>query len=99
MRPGRRRPAAAARRPEAALPELAKVYDAVLPSRPGFIARNETWWQRAIYDPADSRQGASPLHCLLAEDDSGPRGYALYSGASRWDARRPCPTARLTCGR
>src|SRR5580658_384160 len=71
--------------PEAALPELAKVYDAVLPSRPGFIARNETWWARAIYDPADSRRGASPLHCLLAEDQSGPRGYALYSGQSQWD--------------
>ena len=71
--------------PEAALPELAKVYDAVLPSRPGFIARNETWWGRAIYDPADSRRGASPLHCLLAEDQSGPRGYALYSGQSQWD--------------
>jgi predicted acetyltransferase len=71
--------------PEAALPELAKVYDAVLPSRPGFIARNEAWWGRAIYDPADSRRGASPLHCLLAEDQGGPRGYALYSGQSQWD--------------
>jgi predicted acetyltransferase len=27
--------------PQAAMPELAKVYDAVLPSRPGFIARDE----------------------------------------------------------
>jgi predicted acetyltransferase len=71
--------------PEAALPALAKVYDAVLPSRPGFIARNETWWGRAIYDPADSRRDSSPLHCLLAEDESGPRGYALYSGQSQWD--------------
>jgi len=71
--------------PGAALPELAKVYDAVLPSRPGFIARNETWWGRAIHDPADSRRGSSPLHCLLAEDQSGPRGYALYSGRSQWD--------------
>jgi len=71
--------------PGAALPELAKVYDAVLPSRPGFIARNETWWGRAIHDPADSRRGSSPLHCLLAEDQSGLRGYALYSGRSQWD--------------
>jgi predicted acetyltransferase len=71
--------------PEAALPELAKVYDAVLPSRPGFIARSEPWWRSAIYDPADRRHDAGPLHCLLAEDDGGPRGYALYSGQSRWD--------------
>jgi predicted acetyltransferase len=71
--------------PEAALPELAKVYDAVFPARPGFIARNEAWWRRAIYDPAEWRHGASALHCVLAEDESGPRGYALYSGQSRWD--------------
>jgi len=71
--------------PEAALPELAKVYDAVLPSRPGFIGRNEAWWRSAIHDPADSRHDASPLHCVLAEDDGGPRGYALYSGESRSD--------------
>ncbi len=71
--------------PEAALPALAKVYETVLPSRPGFIARNETWWRLAIHDPADSRRGASPLHCLLAEDEIGPRGYALYSGQSVWD--------------
>src|SRR6516164_3316675 len=71
--------------PPAALPELVKVYDAVLPSRPGFIARNELWWRAVVDDPpAHRRPGTSPLHCLLAEDDSGPRGYALYSAASRW---------------
>ena len=71
--------------PPAALPELVKVYDAVLPSRPGFIARNELWWRAVVDDPpAHRRPGTSPLHCLLAEDDRGPRGYALYSAASRW---------------
>ena len=56
----------------------------MLPSRPGLFARNEAWWRRAIYDPAEERHGASPLRCLLAEDDSGPRGYALYSGVDHW---------------
>jgi predicted acetyltransferase len=70
--------------PEAALPELAKVYDAVLPTRPGFFARNDAWWRRVIHDPPDDRHGASPLRCLLAEDASGPRGYALYSGVDNW---------------
>ena len=70
--------------PEAALPELAKVYDAVLASRPGMFGRNDAWWRSAIYDPAEQRQGASPLRCLLAEDASGPRGYALYSGVDTW---------------
>ena len=81
--------------PGAALPELAKVYDAVLPTRPGFIARNEPWWRREVYDPADRRNGASPLHCLLAEDDSGPRGYALYSAVSRWDSDTSLPDGVL----
>jgi predicted acetyltransferase len=70
--------------PPGALLELAKVYDAVLPSRPGLFGRNDAWWRRAIYDPAEERKGASPLRCLLAEDASGPRGYALYSGVDHW---------------
>jgi predicted acetyltransferase len=70
--------------PENTLPELAKVHDAVLPSRPGFYARNDAWWRRVIYDPPEWREGAGPLRCLLAEDESGPRGYALYSGVDHW---------------
>jgi len=65
--------------PPDALAELAKVYDTVLAGRPGLFVRNESWWQRTIYDPPEDRHGASPLRCVLAEDDSGPRGYALYS--------------------
>ena len=82
--------------PVTALPELAKVYDAVLPSRPGFIGRNETWWRGPVYDPPDRRQGTSPLHCLVAEDDSGPRGYALYSAVHRWDTETTLPDNALT---
>jgi len=75
--------------PEAALPELAKIYDAVLSSRPGFFGRNDAWWRRVIHDPEERREGASPLRCLLAEDGSGPRGYALYSGVDHWAAFLP----------
>jgi predicted acetyltransferase len=75
--------------PEAALPELAKVYDAVLAGRPGMFGRNDAWWRNMIYDPADQRQGASPLRCLLAEDASGPRGYALYSALDTWSDSLP----------
>ena len=81
--------------PAAAMPELAKVYDAVLPARPGFIARNEPWWRGVVYDPPDRRQGTSPLHCVLAEDDSGPRGYALYSAVNRWDSDTSLPDSTL----
>jgi predicted acetyltransferase len=82
--------------PAAALPELAKVYDAVLPTRPGFIARDEAWWRREVYDPPEWRQGASPLRCVVAEDDSGPRGYALYSAVHRWDPVTSLPNDSLT---
>jgi predicted acetyltransferase len=82
--------------PATALPELIKVYDAVLPSRPGFIARNEPSWQRVVYNPPDLPHGASPLHCVLAEDDSGPRGYALYSAVHRWDGETSLPDSALT---
>jgi predicted acetyltransferase len=75
--------------PEAALPELAKVYDAVLASRPGMFGRNDAWWRSAIFDPAERRHGASPLRCLLAEDASGPRGYALYAGVDTWTGFLP----------
>ena len=75
--------------------ELAKVYDTVLETRPGFFARNEVWWNRVLNDPEDKRKDASPLRCLLAEDDAGPRGYALYAGVGRWDDNLFLPDSQL----
>jgi predicted acetyltransferase len=71
--------------PESARAELAKVYEMVLDERPGFFARNEAWWDRALADEPEYREGATPLRCVLAEDASGPRAYALFSGRERWD--------------
>jgi predicted acetyltransferase len=84
--------------PSAALAELAKVYDAVLPGRPGLFVRNEAWWQRIIYDPPEDRHGASPVRCLIAEDESGPRGYALYSATGQPDPEPFLHAAALTVG-
>jgi len=81
--------------PSAALAELAKVYDSVLAGRPGLFVRNEAWWQRIIYDPPEDRRGASPLRCLLAEDESGPRGYVLYSAVRPPDPEPFLPAAVL----
>ena len=75
--------------------ELAKVYDTVLETRPGFFARNEAWWNRVLNDPEVKRKDASPLRCLLAEDDAGPRGYALYAGVGRWDDNLFLPDNQL----
>ncbi len=64
--------------------ELAKVYDSAVPHRPGMMARDERWWQSTLADPEFLRRGMSSLKCMLADDGSGPRGYALYRTMSDW---------------
>ena len=71
--------------PTAAVSELAKVHDTVLDSQPGFYTRSDAWWDRVLSDPEEDRNGFSPQRCVIAEDDSGPRGYALYRAKGGWD--------------
>jgi predicted acetyltransferase len=82
--------------PQAAAAELAKVYDAVLAAQPGFFARTEDWWARVLQDDPEERHGFGPLRCLLAADDSGARGYALYATLARWDEATGLPDGSLT---
>jgi len=56
--------------PQAAAAELAKVYDTVLATQPGFFARTGDWWARVLQDDPEERHGFSPLRCLLATDGS-----------------------------
>ncbi|HYB86075.1 MAG TPA: GNAT family N-acetyltransferase [Streptosporangiaceae bacterium] len=81
--------------PESARAELAKVYEAVLDERPGVFARSEAWWDRALADEPEDRDGASPLRCVLAEDAAGPRGYVLFSGRGRWDEETFLPDGTI----
>jgi predicted acetyltransferase len=81
--------------PRSAMTELAKTYDELLPVQPGLFTRNESWWNYVLADPEEERQGASPVRCVLAEDDAGPRGYALYSSRGRWDEQTFLPDATL----
>ncbi len=71
--------------PQRSRHELAKVYDTLLPSRPGLFARDDRWWDAALYDPDYRRHGRAPLRCVLAEDSAGPRGYVLYAASPHWD--------------
>ena len=73
--------------PESVRAELAKIYETMLPTRPGMFARDELWWNRVLATADEGQADTDPLRCLLAEDDNGPRGYALYSGTSRWDGQ------------
>ncbi len=64
--------------PHSAAAEMARVYSSVLPGRPGMLARDDRWWDFALWDPPHRRSGG-PLRCVIAGDDNGPRGYVLYS--------------------
>ncbi|GGL06262.1 GNAT family N-acetyltransferase [Sphaerisporangium melleum] len=66
------RPAAAARA------DMQKVFDAVQPTRPGMYARADSKWDLLLADDPEFRGGASARRCVIAEDDAGPRGYALF---------------------
>ena len=81
--------------PRAVTAELAKVYDAVLPGQPGFFARDDDWWDRVLHDESLERPGPGPLRCLLAEDGSGVRGYAVYVVTERWNDATVLPDCPL----
>src|SRR5262252_525717 len=71
--------------PASARAELAKVFELALAERPGMYARTEPWWDRLLFDLDPDGGTPKPIRCLLAEDDSGPRGYVLYTSTNRWD--------------
>jgi predicted acetyltransferase len=64
--------------------DLVDLFAAVLPGRPGMLARNDAWWDILLSDHPTRRDGMSPLRCLIAEDSAGPRGYALYRTKASW---------------
>jgi predicted acetyltransferase len=68
--------------PRDATPDMARVYGSARPGRPGLLARDDRWWNFALWDPAPRRGGAGTLGWGIGEDDAGPRGYVLYSARS-----------------
>src|SRR6185437_13102832 len=70
--------------PAGQLGELVRVYDVARSHRPGMMARDDRWWQAMVDDPERIRRGMGPQKCLLAVDDSGPLGYALYRTKPDW---------------
>lgn len=70
--------------PKSAVGTLRQVHDTVRAGRPGMMSRNQLYWDGMLADPEFAREGNSPTHCVVAEDDSGPRGYALYSVKPDW---------------
>ncbi|CAM5544524.1 GNAT family N-acetyltransferase [Streptomyces abikoensis] len=60
------------------------VYARRVAARPGMLARQPGWEGLPLLDPADNREGASPLQCVLAEEDGRTVGYARYAVRPDW---------------
>jgi predicted acetyltransferase len=81
--------------PLSARAELAKVYDLALAERPGLYARTEPWWDRLLTDLHSEDLSSQQIRCVLAEDDSGPRAYAVFTSAESWDEDAGLPQGVL----
>jgi predicted acetyltransferase len=84
--------------PLSARAELAAVYDQALAKRPGLYARTGPWWDRLLTDLHSDGGTPRQIRCLVAEDDSGPRGYAIYTSQERWDEDAFLPEGVLEVG-
>jgi predicted acetyltransferase len=72
-----------------------EVYAEAARRRPGMLARDERWWQKAVRDVPSMRDGRSALRCVIAEDDDGVRGYARYSTQPDWTPGRAQGTVHV----
>jgi len=72
--------------PKSAVEHLKRVHDAVRTTRPGMSSRSKAYWEVMLADPEFTREGSSAMRCVLAKDESGARGYALYSARPNWGA-------------
>jgi predicted acetyltransferase len=81
--------------PLSARAELAKVYDLMLAGQPGLYARTEPWWDRLLTDLHSEDGSSQQIRCVLAEDDSGPRAYAVYTSTECWDEDAGLPRGVL----
>jgi predicted acetyltransferase len=68
---------------------VADVYAAEARRRPGLVERDDRWHRNAVRDVPSNRNGRSELRCVVAEDESGIRGYARYSTKPDWSQGFP----------
>ena len=70
--------------PKDAVAEMKAVYEALRLTRPGMLTTHDGWWSAYVADPEFMREGNSPQVCVIAEDESGTRGFALYVVKPEW---------------
>jgi predicted acetyltransferase len=61
------------------------LYARLVPARPGMLARRPGWERLGLLDPESTRDGASPLQCVLAERDGETVGYARFRVKPEWE--------------
>ncbi|WP_327590083.1 GNAT family N-acetyltransferase [Nonomuraea sp. NBC_00507] len=81
-------------KPAAVRAELEKVYASVVTARPGRYERNAAFWDSTLADEEFDQRGSGPLRAVLAEDDRGVRGYAVFRVKGSWDDH-DLPTGEL----
>ncbi|MDQ3645747.1 MAG: GNAT family N-acetyltransferase [Actinomycetota bacterium] len=65
---------------------LPPIYDEVLPTRAGMLARPANWWQsHTLADPERVRGGDSSKFCAVFSRDGRDEAYALYRTGGDWD--------------
>jgi predicted acetyltransferase len=76
--------------PEESMPHLKTVYEAVRPTRIGFLDRSGRWWNNRVADPEHWRDGGTSLRFALYEEPDGQAtGYALYRTKNKWEDDGP----------
>jgi len=61
------------------------IHDQVRRHVPGNLARDDRWWDRALRDLPENRNGATALRFLLhTEPDGTVTGYAAYRVKAKW---------------
>lgn len=71
------------------------VYARLVPGRPGMLARLPGWERLGLLDPESSRDGASPLQCVVARRDGEVTGYARFRVRPGWGPSGPDGTVVL----
>ncbi|MFC9932080.1 GNAT family N-acetyltransferase [Streptomyces sp. NPDC127190] len=70
--------------PADALDACEEVYAALVPGRPGMLARQPGWARARVNDPESERDGASALQCVVAEEGGRVTGYARFRTRLGW---------------
>ncbi|MEO3874593.1 GNAT family N-acetyltransferase [Nonomuraea sp. B12E4] len=73
-------------RPADVRSELEKLFAQVVTERPGRYERKPQTWDIVLADEEFDQNGNGSLRTVLAEDDGGVRGYAMFRVKQSWDA-------------